>query len=195
MILTTKELYKKTNIIREGHFELSNGLHSKYYIDKNLIYSSEYFKKTIWEIAKLCNDFIDFDIVTGTAISGAILAAPVFLELNQNYKHDIRFIYSEKINNEIDFKRGYNKCIEGKKILIIKDLITTGYDIIKIATSIKLYGGSIKGVVCIWNKNNWKFPDKSNIKIKSVIDEVDEEWEVNTCPLCKEGNIPIIKSK
>jgi len=187
-----EEFLIDNNIIKKGHFFLSSGQHSDTYINKDSIFCNPYvFHKIVHKITKLTISF-KYDIITGPAVAGAILAAPVSIILSNK-----KFVYPEKFksNDNIDymcFRRGYDKIIKNQKILIIEDIITTGSSVIKTMNSICNLGGSVAGIICIWNRTNWK-PD-NNIKIESIINKQVESWVKNECPLCSK-NIPLTDPK
>jgi len=89
------------------------------------------------------------------------------------------------------FTRGYDKLVEGKNVLVIEDLATTGGSVLKVVNSVKNAGGNVVAVSVMVNRN----PDHVNSEMMGVpfsalsvlkADAVDEE----ECELCKE-NIPI----
>ena len=123
---------KDKNSILEGHFLLTSGLHSNYYIEK--------FR--ILEDPKLLNDvcismsepFIDkkIDIILGAAIGGILLAGGVGRHLGK--KH----IFSERVDGAMKLRRGFN-ISKGDRVLIVEDIITTGgsvFELIKLALKV-----------------------------------------------------------
>jgi orotate phosphoribosyltransferase len=199
---------KKHHAIYEGHFLLSSGRHSNLYINKDAIYCSPYlFSFVINEFVEIMKDFgedfgdIKYNIITGPAIAGAILAAPLAVRLNKI------FIYPEKVagsrfkgypikqivkTDTMKFRRGYNKVLQDKKVVIIEDIITTGASVQKTIDAIRLCGGKCVAVLAIWNRTEWN-PLKG-IKIISLINRTVESWSSLDCPLCKRW-VPLIDPK
>ena len=187
--------FKEENIIREGHFLLSSGRHSELYIDKDRIYRSKLFPSVIASLAWACKlfDLQNIDILTGPAIAGAVLAAPVYYEVQrQLYGKPMNFVYPEKIMDEMTFRRGYDEFLDKKKVLLIEDIITTGNSVMKTAKSVYSCGGIVKGVVCIWNRTAWQ---SKYFKTISLIDEIVPSWEPKECPLCYLNEIPLTNPK
>lgn len=171
-------------VIKKGHFFLTTGLHSDTYIQKDAIFCNPYlFNEIVNEIAKLSIS-LEYDIITGPAIAGAITAAPLSIILNKI------FIYPEKINDHMIFRRGYDKIINNRKVVIIEDIITTGGSVNKTIDSIYKCGGTVSGIICIWNRTNW-VPDNKKIHLISMININIKSWDPkkNECPLCAKNII------
>lgn len=180
-----KTLLIQNKIIKEGHFKLTSGLHSNIYINKDMIYTnSVLFNKIILSFKTiLLSNILHINekyIFTGPAIAGAILASHIAREMF-SYSP---FIYPEKIDNRMVFRRGYDKIIEGKAVIIIEDIITTGGSVQKVVNAIKYNGGDVALCACIWNRTGWQHDD---FPVQSLIDEKIESWEPGKCPICKEG--------
>lgn len=187
-----EKLLLNNGVVRKGHFLLTSGLHSDTYIHKDAIFCNPYiFKQIVYKIAELAIQF-KYDIVTGPAVAGAILAASMSILISKT------FIYPEKIKisgvEHMCFRRGYDKIITNQKVLIIEDIITTGGSIVKTMNSIYTFGGEVAGIICIWNRTNWK-PD-NKIKIVSIINRQVDAWDPKKkeCHLCLD-NIPLTDPK
>ena len=189
------EQYQQEGVIREGHFILTSGRHSAYYVDKDRIYRSAAFYDTIQALTRACKQFYlptQF-VITGPAIAGAVLAAPVWAELCYQYpKQDISFVYPEKIDGVMTFRRGYNQHLYGKAVFIIEDIITTGHSVCQTADAIIACGGTVLGIISIWNRSHW-FPKA--FTTLALIDKAFDSWSEYKCPLCKEHKIPLTDPK
>jgi len=172
---------KERGVILEGHFKLTSGRHSDKYVNKDTAFCDPYLFKTLFQQFLYCQGGMQYDVVTGPAIAGAVLAAPVGLFL------DKVFVYPEKVEGKMVFRRGYDKIIKDQKVLILEDIITTGGSVQKTIDSIKECGGIPMGVIAIWNRSGWKPVDCLCI---SMVNEQVKSWEPDECPLCKEG-IPL----
>ena len=203
------DLLKKNDVVKEGHFKLSSGRHSKLYINKDDIYSNnELFGVVCNMITKLISTKFkdDFDIITGPAIAGAILAGPVSLILRKNFVYPEKKmeIYKEpyschgelhfrdKISSMgMEFRRGYDKKIINSRVLIVEDIITTGQSVNQTIDAIKECGGTPIGIVSIWNRTGWNTTVCSNYQL---INEYVESWNMAECPMCND-KIPLTDPK
>lgn len=197
-----KKLYEEANIIKQGHFKLSSGRHSNLYINKDAIYASNIFQDTVQAISHNV-DVLKADIITGPAVAGAVLAAPVWFNLMNDptlYRKDLQFVYLEKVKKLVnafgcpecegeakefmEFRRGYDKVLRDKRVIIIEDIITTGSSVMKTADSIAECGGIVVGCCCIWNRTDWVSPD---FPTYSLVNHRVESWEPDECPYCKDS--------
>jgi orotate phosphoribosyltransferase len=187
-----KHDYIDAKVIMDGHFKLTSERHSNRYVNKDIVYGSFAYYDTVSLIAEKCKSEL-FNVLTGPAVAGAVLAASVHTQLCSQAIIGKRFIYPEKINNLMEFRRGYDKIITNQKVLIIEDIITTGSSIMKTAESIEKNGGIVTGAICIWNRSNWE-PENKRFKVQSLFNDSIESWEPKDCPLCKD-KIPLIDPK
>jgi len=187
-IIDMYELLKKGNVILEGHFKLRSGRHSNLYINKDSIYKNYHlFFTTISEMAhKILHSGVTFDIMTGPAIAGAILAAPLSIKMRKTFVYPEKTIVDYPTNKTImEFRRGYDKELDKKRVFIIEDIITTGGSVEKTNKAIRDNGGIVVGVISIWNRSGWKLDNCVNL---SLINRPVESWEPDKCPLCNDPN-------
>lgn len=188
--------YSRLGIIREGHFLLTSGRHSNVYIDKDAIYRSSAFRETIKQLTEACLTFSTTPtkglVITGPAVAGAVLAAPVWREMyTLSWQPDITFVYPEKINGGMVFRRGYDMHLKGKEVIIIEDIITTGSSVTATAKAITDCGGKVIGCACIWNRTFWTHGD---FPIRTLINRPLDAWPGHACKLCQ-ARIPLIDPK
>ncbi len=173
---------KKSDVLREGHFQLTSGRHSDLYIDKDVIYRTpELAGEILQALGKLISEAPEIDVITGPAIAGALLSFPISISMSK------AFVYPEKIDNNMVFRRGYDKFLNGKRVAIAEDIITTGGSVQKTIDAIVSCGGTPVIAVAIWNRSSWTHPE---VDVKSLIDRPVESWAPEDCPLCKQG-IPL----
>jgi len=185
------KIFEDNNVIKRGHFILSSKRHSDIYINKNMITTSaELFNIVILKLMIKALDFRKYNLITGPATAGAILASAMAIMQNK------AFVYPEKEFQAdgkfiMKFNRGYNKVIKNEKILLIEDIITTGNGVQQTINAIEKDGGDLVGVISIWNRTGW---NPFGYKCKSLIDIFVDSWEEKECPMCKQ-NIPLTNPK
>ena len=168
--------YKDKGCIYEGLFKLTSGRYSDVYFNKNLVtLMPDVFNMTINVIIKRIKISIgNIDCITGPATAGAIFATVVANKLQ------IPFVYPDKTeDNQQVFKRGYDSFLKGKEIVIIEDVITTGGSVDKVVKSIYKEGGTVSGIICIWNREDY---NSSNFPVYSLIDHKVQSWEKEDLP-------------
>ena len=172
------------NVIKRGHFLLTSGRHSDVYINKDAIFCNPDLFNDVINIMYMKVHQLDFDVVTGPAIAGAVLAAPLARNLGKI------FVYPEKIINGpacpisegMQFRRGYDKVLKDKKVILIEDIITTGGSVLKTIDAIHECGGTVEKVIAIWNRSKWT---TEHCEVDSIIKETVESWEADDCPMCE----------
>lgn len=181
--------FKKYEVIKEGHFILTSGKHSDKYINKDKVWQYPTISRIIINLLKVETSHFWFDVITGPALAGAVWAAPV------SHLLKYPFVYPDKqFSGRMLFRRGFDRYIENKRVLIIEDIVTTGSSIRKTVDSINRCNGKLAGIVSIWNRSGWR-PKDHQIKIRSLINQPVDSWYESECPLCKSGNIPLTDPK
>jgi len=176
-----KSLLRDGNVIKRGHFKLTSGRHASLYINKDAIFCNPLlFRLSVtYLIEVIAMKHSLTPVITGPAIAGAVLAAPVAQGLNRT------FVYPEKVDGEMVFRRGYDKVIDGKPVLVVEDIVTTGLSVRKTFDAIERSGGLIDGVVAIWNRSGEGF---GNIPCDFLIDHKISSWDPKDCPECNVTN-------
>jgi orotate phosphoribosyltransferase len=81
-------------------------------------------------------------------------------------------------------KRGYEKTVKGKRVLVVDDITTTGDSIKKTIDALKAAGAIVVGVICIWNRGGVK--DVGAPVLESLVQKNIPAFDEVGCPLCKE---------
>ena len=115
---------EKNDILKFGEFILANGGKSDFYIDLRVIpYHPDFFSSIMKQLAdKLTQEGEKFDIICGIPMAGMPFATLIAYFLNKPV------IFIRKAPKD----HGLNKLIEGgdvkgKKVLVIDDLVSTGF--------------------------------------------------------------------
>lgn len=187
------DILKKTNaVITDSHIVYTSGKHGSVYINKDTIYPHTEFSSLIGSMfAEKAKDF-DVDAVIAPALGGIVLSQWTAFHLSKLKGKEILGVYTEKDaeNNQV-LKRGYNKLIEGKKVLVIEDLTNTGGSVLKVVNAVRNAGVNVSAVGVMVNRS----PDRVNEKMFgapffSLGVLPAEAFDADKCPLC-EKNVPI----
>jgi orotate phosphoribosyltransferase len=109
-------------------------------------------------------------------------------------KREILAIFAEE---EIDqngekkrfFKRGYDKLIPNKNVLVVEDILTTGGSVKRVIDAVKAGQGKVIGCGALVNRGNVKDSDVG-AEITALVNISLDAWDEKECPLCKK-NVPI----
>lgn len=186
-------ILEKNQVIQRGHFVLTSGQHSNCYVNKDAIYPHTE------DISSLCKLFADqfkqcqVEVVIAPALGGIILSQWTAHHLSKIMNQEVLAVYAEKTADGQGFviKRGYDRLLQGKKVLVVEDILTTGGSVKKVIDLVRQLKGNIVGLAVICNRGNVCAADVScPDKFISLVEIELSSWKEDDCPLCK-NNIPI----
>ena len=186
-------------VLTDDHFVYTSGKHGSVYINKDAVYPHTQ------ETSKIGKMFADkfkdknIDVVAAPAVGGTILSQWTAYHLSKLKGREILSVYTEKdkgtlasaAESEHIFRRGYDKLVKNKNVLVIEDLTTTGISVKKVVAAVKANGGKVIAVGVMVNRD----PDHVNAKSVGApfvslgvlkADAIDAD----KCPLCKKG-VPV----
>ncbi len=149
------DILKKVNaVITDDHFVYTSGKHGEVYINKDAVYPHPMETSTIGKLFAEKYKDTDIDIVAAPALGGIILSTWTAYHLSQLKGKEILGVYAEKMPDKtMTFTRGYDRLIEGKNVLVIEDLATTGGSVKKVVDLLKETGGNVTAVCVMVNRN------------------------------------------
>lgn len=185
-------LKKVGAIITDSHIVGTSGKHMSLYINKDALYPHTKEASQVGKMfaAEYKNKHID--VVVAPALGGIVLSQWSAHFLSRLSKREVLGVYTEKDEekNQI-FKRGYDKLVKGKKVLVIEDIANTGGSVKKVIASVKEAGGIIVATCVMVNRDPVNNTSKSmGSSFSSLCTLKAEAWEEKDCPLCKK-NVPI----
>ncbi|MCK9328254.1 MAG: orotate phosphoribosyltransferase [Candidatus Cloacimonetes bacterium] len=178
-----EEILKETKALLQGHFLLTSGKHSEYYVEKiKIINNPKYVDLLCDKLANLLKD-IECDVIVGPAYGGIVLAYEVAKKLKK------KFVFTQRKNEVMTIRSGFD-IKAGDKAVIIEDIITTGGSVKEVIELLNSKQINIQAIGCIVDRSggNAKF-DHKLVALHTMNIETFEE---NECPLCKQ-NIPLVK--
>ena len=192
-------IYKAADAYLEGHFVLSSGKHSKYYLQSAKVLEDP---KTAQKLADALADKIQLatlkiDTICSPALGGLIAGYELARSLG------VRFIFTERsgTSNAMTLKRGFT-IKNGEKILIVEDIITTAKSALEAANCVKNLGANVVGFAALANrgfctlmqedKPHHKFCHlEKHFKVFALANFQFELFDASNCPLCQAGSTAI----
>lgn len=187
------DLLKKTgSVLTDSHFVGTSGRHFATYINKDALYPHTLETSKVCKLMAEKVKNLEIDAVVGPSVGGIILSQWVAFHLSTIKNKDILGVYTEKDENSNQiFKRGYNKLLNAKKVIIVEDLTTTGESAKKVVETAKAAGADVVGVVVMVNKNPKEVTSEFFGAPFYYLDVLEvPTFEETECPLCKSG-VPI----
>ncbi len=175
-------VFKKTEALLEGHFQLTSGLHSPVYFQcAKVLQYPEY-------ATLLCADIVQHfrstrvDVVIAPAIGGVVVSQEVGRQLN------VRTIFTERKEKAMELRRGFF-IKPNENVLVCEDVITTGGSVQEVIEIVKQHQADVVGVASIVDRSNGKvsFPNFHPVLTMEAI-----TYQPSSCPLCSQG-IPVEK--
>ncbi|MCL6589215.1 MAG: orotate phosphoribosyltransferase [Firmicutes bacterium] len=176
-------ILRETKVLREGHFRLTSGKHSRQYMQCAQVLQYPKFTE------RLCEDLarrfkgLELHVVVAPAIGGIIIAYEVAKVLG------VRALFTEREDGKMTFRRGFD-LEDDENVLVVEDVITTGGSVMEVIEAVRERGANVCGVGVLVDRSGGKV--HFGVKKEALIAMDIETWEPEECPLCKEG-IPIVK--
>ncbi|MHB8511354.1 MAG: orotate phosphoribosyltransferase [Actinomycetota bacterium] len=173
-----RTILENNGAILHGHFKLSSGLHSATYVQCARVLEHPRIAHELGSAlaSKLKLRYGAIDTIASPAL-GALL-----IGYATAYALDVRFIFSERVDGTMTFRRG-QQVREGERIVVIEDAVTTGGSIKEVLSLIDASNGVALGAGTIVDRTGSPAPFalESLTKVDAVAFGPDE------CPQCKSG--------
>ena len=195
MSLDLEKIYKDAGALLEGHFLLSSGNHSQFYLQSAKVLEDPKTASLLAdELAKMIQSSnIKIDTVCSPALGGILAGYELARALG------VRFIFTERVDGKMTLRRGF-EVKEGERVLICEDIITTGGSALEAGNALKKDGAKIVGFAALANrgfckragsdkdaKRECKLPN--DLPFFALGDFEFEIYESQNCPLCEDGSI------
>ena len=165
---------KEVGSIKRGVFRLSSGGVSDIYIDIRLVYSKPRCLAIIVRSMEKTLSKIVYDYICGIPTGGLPLASALAFKLNKP------LIYVRKMPKEYGTQRiveGIEGSLEGVKVVIVDDVITTGTSVMSAIRALRKLGARVDDVAVVVNRSkNKELLINEGIRLHSLlrIEEIRE---------------------
>lgn len=185
-------IFREANaIITGGHIVYTSGKHGSAYINKDAIYPHTH------KVSELCKEIAKFfvdeevEVVVGPEKGAIILSQWTAYHLTRITGNEVLAVYAEKDGDAFVIKRGYDKLIVGRNVLVVEDILTTGGSVKKVIETVYTIGGNVVGLGALCNRGGITPEDVDGVsKLFTLVNIKLDAWDEADCQLCKD-NIPI----
>lgn len=88
-------------------------------------------------------------------------------------------------------KRGYDKVITGKRVLVVEDVLTTGGSAREVIEAVRALDGEVVGLGVLCNRGGITAEDVGGVpELFALVNVKLDAWDEAECPLCAKG-VPI----
>lgn len=187
-------LHQLGAIVTNDHIVYTSGRHGSSYVNKDALYPHTAVASMVG--AALARDFATAEVetVAGPTIGGVIMAQWTAYHLSQLYGREVLAVYAEEEQADTGkrrvFRRGYDALIEGKRVLVVEDVLTTGGSARLVVEAVKAVGGQVVGVGALCNRGGITAADLGAPLLIALTELPLESYAADDCPLCAAG-VPI----
>jgi orotate phosphoribosyltransferase len=189
---TSQLLARIGAVITGSHIVYTSGRHGTAYVNKDAIYPHTR------ETSQLCRAIAEtyrgdaVEVVLGPAVGGTILSQWVAHHLSEINGREVLAVYADKGENDgFVIRRGYDRLMRGKRVLLVEDVLTTGGSAKKVVEAARGVGAEVVGLGAICNRGGVTAKDLGDIpRFTALLDVRLESWEASECPACQKG-VPV----
>ena len=192
--MNLESVYKEAGAYLEGHFLLSSGNHSQFYLQSAKVLEDPALAGKLADelFSVIKNAGISFESVCSPALGGILAGYELARAGNK------RFIFTERVDGQMTLRRGF-EVKKGEKFIICEDVITTGGSAVESAKIIESLGGEVVGYAALASRGFCKMVgglenSAPNAKLPSdkpffALGEFGfAMFTPDECPLCKSGS-------
>jgi len=141
-------------LIEDGHFVYASGDHGPGWIAKDIINMDPARPRALGAmLAEAIEESgCTLDLVCGPAIGGVICAQYTALALG------VQCVFAERVRTDageaFQLKRRYDEAVNGRRVLVVDDIINTGHSTGLVLKAVKAAGGKVVAVATWINRGN-----------------------------------------
>ncbi|MDP3740721.1 MAG: phosphoribosyltransferase family protein [bacterium] len=179
-------------VITNSHLVYASGRHGSAYVNKDAVYPHT---RQASMLARAIAERFFFgkviDAVVAPAVAGCILSSRVADHLCALTGRDVLAIYADKDGDNFVIKRGQDKLIAGKSVLVVEDVLTTGASARKVVEEVRRLGCNVVGLGVLCNRGGVTPENVGGVpELTALVNVSLDSWEEADCPLCAQG-VPI----
>ena len=100
-------------------------------------------------------------------------------------------VYAEKAaDGGMVLRRGYDKLVAGKRVLVVEDILNTGGSIRDAIAAVRAAGGTVVVAAALVNRGAVTAADVGAPVLLALLDVALDAWDADACPLCRDG-VPV----
>ena len=184
------QILETVGAVRQGHFELTSGLHSGTYVQCALVLQYPKYAEQLGRA--LAAEFMDLrvDCVASPALGGVILGHEVARAIPPGaYGKPIRAIFVERdATGQLTLRRGF-RVEPDEHVLVVEDVWTTGGSTCETIRVLEEAGARVVAAGALIDRSGGTI--ELPVRTEALIDLKIESYEASECPLCRNGDVAI----
>jgi len=180
------QILRETQVVREGHFRLTSGLHTDLFLLCSLVQQFPHHTARLAQAMAEPFQSSGVQVVAGTAMGGIILAYEVARALG------VRGVFAEKgPEGRMVLRRGF-RLAPGERVLVVEDAVSTGGSIKKVIDVLRTQDAEVVGVAALVDRSGGQVD--LGVPLRALITLTVPMWEPAACPMCRSG-VPVVDPK
>ena len=174
-----QRLLEEVGAIRQGHFELSSGLHSGVYVQCALVLQHPQHAERVGRALAAEFHDIQIDCVASPALGGVILGHEVARAIG------VRAIFVERnAAGQMTLRRGF-ELKRDERVLVVEDVWTTGGSTCETIRVVEQSGARAVAAGAIINRSRGRL--ELSVRTEALLDLDVPSYQPGACPLCRAG--------
>jgi orotate phosphoribosyltransferase len=188
-------ILRDSGALLEGdHFVYISGQHGSGWIDKDAVYP---FTERTSVLGRLIAEQVrgrGIEVVCGPATGGLILAQWVAHHLGAiavfGEHADDDAVAQPGDRRTFELRRGYDRLVHGRQVLVVDDVVNTGFSIRGTVEAVRADGGDVSIAAAVCNRGSLTAADIGVKMLTELATITLDSWPKEECPLCRDG-IPV----
>src|SRR6202163_4498686 len=183
-------ILEKVGAIRQGHFELTSGLHSGTYVQCALVLQYPKYAEQLGRA--LAAEFMDLrvDCVASPALGGVILGHEVARAIPPRADGaPVRAIFVERdATGTLTMRRGF-RVEPDEHVLVVEDVWTTGGSTCETIRVLEEVGARVVAAGALIDRSGGKI--ELPVRTEALVYVKIETYDASECPLCRSGGVAV----
>jgi orotate phosphoribosyltransferase len=184
------QMLEDVGAIRQGHFELTSGLHSATYVQCALVLQYPKYAEQLGRA--LAAEFLDLrvDCVASPALGGVIIGHEVARALPPRADGaPVRAIFVERdATGTLTLRRGFH-VEPDEHVLVVEDVWTTGGSTYATIRVLEEAGARVVAAGALIDRSGGRI--ELPVRTEALMELKVESYDVSDCPLCRTGSIAV----
>lgn len=171
-------------LLRDSHVVYTSGLHGAAYVNKDAVYPHTGRVAELCRLLAEATRALEPEVVCGPALGGIILAQWTGHHLG------VPAVYVEKTDGAMLLRRGYDRLVAGRRVLVVEDVLNTGGSAAEAVAAVRRAGGTPIGVAALCNRGGVTAATLGVPVLVALVTLDLAAWPAHECPLCRD-RVPV----